>query len=153
MNKANEHIYTAAALKTKHRRVLQACRHLGQVLPQSRSKENLCYWAQLLKMRSKREWRDDPRIPNQEVRTGVGGTEGQPQGCCHRTYELQEAGLWACAGLGACSVATEWPLTEGPHLFHQISKPSPALHLEWPFAEESLILSICLKTSETFSCP
>lgn len=82
-------------------------------------------------MHSKCEWRDDPKIPNQEVRTGVGGTEGQPQGCCpcHRRHDPQEAGLWACAGLGAHSVATEWPLAVGPHLFHQISKPSPAPQL------------------------
>lgn len=155
INKPNEHIYTAVALKTKYRYVLQICRHLGQVLPESRSKENLCYWTQLLKKCSKREWRDDPRIPNQEVRTGVGRTEGQPQGCClcHRRYDPREAGLWACAGLGSRSVAPEWPLAVGPHHCRQISKPSPAQQREPPFAEESLILSICLKTSETFSCP
>ena len=155
INKPNEHIYTTVALKTKYRYVLQICRHLGQVLPESRSKENLCYWTQLLKMCSKREWRDDPRIPNQEVRTGVGRTEGQPQGCClyHRRYDPREAGLWACTGLGARSVATEWPLAVGPHHCRQISKPSPAQQCESPFAEKSLVLSICLKTSETFSCP
>lgn len=47
----------------------------------------------------------------------------------HRRHDPQEAGLWACAGLGAHSVATEWPLAVGPHLFHQISKPSPAPQL------------------------